>query len=595
MAAIESPMLFHPGTIDQPGKQIAQSLHGRWGGGAYDFAVADVWMFVGTNPIVTMWGGLTITDPVRVLREARQRGMRMIVVDPRRTELAAMADLHIRPRPGEDATLLAGLTQLALASGRYDRAFVSEHVVGVEALGRALTPFQPAYVESRTGVTERDQRAVVEMLLSSRRGCITAGTGANMTPDGTLTESLVIALHTLCGYWRRAGERVGNPGVLVADRPFRAQAEPAAPALGAEIMRSRPLRSTSAGMPTAALADEMLLDSPDRVRAFLNLGGNPVAAWPDQLKTIAAMRALDLLVCFDVRMSATGRYADYVFGSKFALEVPQVTGSERSINAYGAASSLFQVPYAMYSPAIVPTPPGSELVEEWEVLLAVAARLGLTLSVNGSHLLPGERPTTDDLLDLIFGGTRISLDEVRGHEHGHVFDGGEVKIEAPAASGQGLRLQVDHPLVLEALKTLVARPHPAVSYPFRLISRRTRNFKNSSGLDIETLRGSLGVNPAFMNPGDLSDLSLLEGDAIEIRSARSSIKAVVGRDPTVPSGVISMTHACGDGPDRDDEFIEIGSCTGRLVDNTREFDRVTGMPQMTAIPVSVCRVPSTPV
>jgi anaerobic selenocysteine-containing dehydrogenase len=588
MQALGSPMLFHPGTIDQPGKQVAMSLHGRWNGGPYDFGSADVWMFIGTNPVVSMWGGLTVTDPIRSLRDARRRGMRVIVVDPRRTELAALADLHLRPRPGQDAALLAGLVRAVLASGRHDATFVAEHAGGLEALESAVAPFDPHEVEARTGVSPEMQEAAVEVLLSSRRGCITAGTGANMTPWGTLSECLAIALHTLCGYWRRTGERVSNPGALVPHQEFREQAEAAPPAFGANTMRARPLGETSAGMPTAALPDEMLLDGPDRVRAFINLGGNPIAAWPDQLKTIAAMQALDLLVCFDVRMSATARYADYVVASKFALEVPQLTGAERSINMYGATSSQFQMPYAMYSPAVVVTPPGSEVVEEWEVLLAIAGKLGVTIQLAGERLEPGCTPTTEDLYEMLFRGTRVPLAEVRRFEHGHVFDEGPPVVVGPRARGHDLRLQLAHDVVVDALQSLAReRVAEMEAYPFRLISRRMKNAKNSSGLDVETLFAPGSVNPAFMHPDDLRSLGLTAGDSVRIRSERSSIPAIVAADDTLLSGVISMTHAWGDAPERDHEFRSIGSCTSRLVDSTKEFDPITGMPFMTAVPVAV--------
>ena len=348
----------------------------------------------------------------------------------------------------------------------------------------------------------------------------------------------------MCGFWRREGELVTNPGVLIEPYPYRAQPEPAIPAFGDAEMKARPLRQTSAGMPTAALADEMLLDGPDRVRALLCLGGNPVAAWPDQLKTIDAMQALDLLVCFDIRMSATARYADYVIGSKFMLEVPQVTSTERGLRGYGATSSLFPVPFAMYSPAIVRTPDDSELVEEWEVILGISERLGLTLELYGERIEPGDRPTTEELIEIIFAGTRVPLDEVRGYEHGHIFDEGPpVFVEGPAADNE-LRLEVAHPLTVAQLDDLAARTpaDQSVDFPFLLISRRMRDAKNSSGLDIDALRIRHRTNPAFMNPDDLVRLGLTDGDAVEVRSTRAAITAVVAPDEAVPSGVVSMSH-----------------------------------------------------
>ena len=93
-------------------------------------------------------------------------------------------------------------------------------------------------------------------------------------------------------------------------------------------MRVRNLQQTSAGLPTAALADEILLDGPGQVRALINLGGNPALAWPDQLKTITALGKLELLVSLDVRMGPTSRLSHYVLGTKFHLEIPEITLSD---------------------------------------------------------------------------------------------------------------------------------------------------------------------------------------------------------------------------------------------------------------------------
>jgi anaerobic selenocysteine-containing dehydrogenase len=142
--------------------------------------------------------------------------------------------------------------------------------------------------------------------------------------------------------------------------------------------------------------------------------------------------------------------------------------------------------------------------------------------------------------------------------------------------------------VVDALAALATTAVDATrAYPYSLISRRMKNAKNSSGLDVDELRGRHRINPAFVHPDELVSLGLANGDAVEIRSARGAIPAVVIGDDTVPPHVVSMSHAWGDAPERDAEFREIGSCTSRLVDNTREFDAITGMPLMTAVPVSV--------
>ena len=219
--AIGSPMIFSPSTIDQPGKQVAASLHGRWSGTAWSPAEADVWMFIGTNPLFTMWAGTAMHNPAKQLRDGKRRGMKIIVVDPRTTELARSADVHLRPRPGQDPTLLAGLIRGILEKNSYDEEFCKRHVDGLERLRGAVERFDSEYVLARTGVGEKQLNDAVTILSSSKRGGITAGTGPNMAPRGLLSEYLLLSLHTVCGFWRREGDRVPNPGVLAPPRNSR--------------------------------------------------------------------------------------------------------------------------------------------------------------------------------------------------------------------------------------------------------------------------------------------------------------------------------------------------------------------------------------
>ena len=125
MQAIGSPMTFSSGSIDQPGKPMAAALHGRWSGGQQPFHDADVWMLVGANPVISKWGGIPQFNPAKRLHEAKKRGMQLVVIDPRLTECANKADIHLQCKPGEDPTILAGLIRVVIKESLYDEAFVS--------------------------------------------------------------------------------------------------------------------------------------------------------------------------------------------------------------------------------------------------------------------------------------------------------------------------------------------------------------------------------------------------------------------------------------------------------------------------------------
>jgi anaerobic selenocysteine-containing dehydrogenase len=594
MKAIGSNMRFSSGSIDQPGKGIARALHGTWSAGPQPFSESDTWMLVGANPAISMWGGIPQFDPARRLREAKANGMRLIVIDPRRTEAAANADLFLQPKPGEDPTILAGILRVILAEGLHDAEFVASDVEGFDALVEAVAPFTPAYVERRAKVPAADVVAAARMFAAGRRGSVTAGTGPNMAPRGTLTEYLVACIQTVCGRWLREGEPVPNPFVLLPPKVARAQADPPIRAWGfGEQLRVRNLGDNAGGLPTAALSDEILLEGEGRVRALFSLGGNPMAAWPDQLKTYEAMQALDLNVTLDIKMSATAKLCDYVIAPKLSLEVDGTTMPNETIWGYGAATTGYPEPYAQFAPAAVDPPEGSEVVEEWEFFYGLAQRLGLQLKVAGVEVSMDDQPTTDDLHHLMTRKARIPLDEVKQHPHGKIWDDPSIVVHAKE-EGWAHRLQVGHELMMAELAEVAGEPvldHAGYRddevFGYRLVSRRMLDVYNSSGRDIPHLVRKYTYNPAFMNPLDLEAEGFSKGDIIEIDSGHGQILGVVEPAPDVVQGVISMAHSWGDAPKYDSEVRTRGSNTGRLSPVDRDFDPITGLPRMSAIPVNV--------
>jgi anaerobic selenocysteine-containing dehydrogenase len=306
--------------------------------------------------------------------------MQLVVIDPRRTETARRATLHLQPRPGEDAAIVASLLHVILAEGLHDAAFCEENASGLLALRAAVAPFTPEMVASRADVPAAQLREAARVFARAGRGVATAGTGPNMSGNGTLFEYLLLCLNTLCGRWLREGERVANPGTVVPPFPAVAQAMGPWPAWGfGEKLRVRGFTNTAAGMPTTALADEILLEGDGRVRALINLGGNPVAAWPDQQKTLAAMKKLDLLVQIDIKMSATAKLAHYVIAPKHSLEMAGITLNQDYLALYGVGFGYPEA-YGQYTPALTDAPEGSDLLEEWEFFYELAKRMELPLA-----------------------------------------------------------------------------------------------------------------------------------------------------------------------------------------------------------------------
>lgn len=576
-----SPSFYTSVTIDQPAKTTAPARLGMWEAGYQNFRDADVLMAIGYNPMVSSYGavgGLQGTNPFTVMRRAKARGMKLIVVDPRRTELATFADVFLQIRPGEDPTLMAGMINIVLSEGLIDHEFCDSWVSDLDALGRSVDRFTPEYTADRCGIDVDDLVTAVRMFAAGPRGTAGTGTGPNMAPRSSLTEHLMMTLNTICGRVNRAGDILESGMFLYPETPRRAQVIAPRPPVTGHPSRIRGLRGYRGEMPTATLAEEILQPGEGRIRALIVSGGNPAVAWPDQELTMRALRDLELLVVLDHRMTATAEVAHYVIAPKLSLERADIPH---------LMDRWFRAPYTNYSPATVTAT--DDVHNEWEVFWELARRLGSDIPLPGGNVPMDRKPTDDEVIDLAYANSRMPLDEVRAHR-GVVHE--ELAMVAqPADPGASAKFTVAPDDLMDELAIVRREAVGAdTDYPFRLVSRRLKAVLNSLGGELSALRRSAGTtNHAHMNPLDMDELSLVDDDLIEITSPHSSITGVVAASPDVRRGVISMAHSWGGGALTDEKVRDIGTPTSRLVSTSDGHDPVNGMVVQSAIPVRVAR------
>jgi anaerobic selenocysteine-containing dehydrogenase len=596
--SIGTPMQFSPLTIDMPGKNIAYGLHGSWMAPPHGFPKADVGLIVGSNPIVSLLASPS-GHPGNWFKRTRASGARLIVIDPRRSETARRAHLHIQPRPGQDVAIVAAMIRVILEENRHDAEFLAENAGGVSELTDAVAAFTPREAALRAGVESHEIVEAARLFADARYAFGIVGTGSNMSQSGTLIEYLVLCLQTLCGHHPRAGEGVGNPGTLKAASTPKAQVAPPVQAYGiGEPLRVSGLQASLAGAPTAALPDEILTEGVGRVRALISVGGNPAVAWPDQAKALRALRSLDLLVQIDPFMSETAKLAHYVIAPKVMAERPSTSQFAADHAGGGFGRSLA---YGQYAPKLIDPPEGSDVIEEWEFFYGLARRMGYSIALAPmlTYLTPlpgaqpieitsGPKPSTDDLLEIITGGSRIPLSEVKRHPHGKLYldEGLRVAMKDEGWSG---RFELGCAELMEDLGRLGQAPEPIDEAGFRLISRRMAHVYNSSFNARETNRGR-AYNPLFIHPQDLDDLGLVTGDLVEMRSDAGAVVGVTQADDSMRPGCVSMSHAFGSSDPRDD-LRQVGSCTARLLGFEAGFDRYSGQPRMSGIGVSLVAVP----
>jgi anaerobic selenocysteine-containing dehydrogenase len=599
LTGIGSPSFYTTVTIDQPAKSMAMALHGYWRGGCHRVVDSDMVMFVGTNPLQSYLVEavkVPCTNASAYLRDCVRRGLKVIVIDPRRTETAQYAAIHLQVRPGEDPTLLAGMVRVILAEELYDRIFVALNARGLDELRAAVDPFTLDYVERRAGVAANDVAAVARLFARGPRGSVVAGTGPNMAPHPLSTEMLVNVLNTLCGRYAREGEFVNNAGVLGTPHTPRAEAgDPFNFWEGIEQPRVRGLRALNFQQPTAALADEILMPGEGQVRAFICNGGNPAVAFPNQAKVVKALQSLELLVVLDVIMSPTARLADYVFGCKLSLEKPDYS---RHLEWY------FTDAFAQYTPAFIE--PDFDVIEEWEFFWGMAHRMRVPLTLGRAPLgppVPGRpvdidrKPTIEELMEIEAADARIPLERVRRYPSGHVFEDARVRV-APRDPASAGHFDLAPQLFLEDLRKVLGEPivsgggyTEGERFKYRLISRRMREVFNSTGVHLAALNTRGPGNPAYMNPNDMLEDRIGNGDLVQIESASGVIVAIARAEAGLRRGVISMAHSWGDLPEGEDagDRPTLGGCTNRLIADDSDFEPLVGQCRQSAIPVTVRR------
>jgi anaerobic selenocysteine-containing dehydrogenase len=584
LAAFGSRGFYTTMTIDQSAKWVTAERLGMWGAGKQRFFDADVWMWIGTNPLLSLGSPGIANNPALSLRGAKARGLKLIVIDPRRTETALHADLFIQPRPGEDVSIAAGLIRLILENGWHDADFCAGHVAGLEALRAAVEPFTPAYVAARAGIDAEDLRKAAALFAEApRRGIAHAGTGVTMAPRSNLADHLYECLNVICGRYLRAGEAVANMGVLSPVREHRA--EVIGPSRGWE--HGEKGRVGGHGMlfgekMTGTLANEILMPGPGQIRAFFVDGGNPASAVPDQRKFVRALKGLDLLVTIDPVMSTTAQLSHYV--------LPPTTFYEHADMATPFYETFFfDRPFAAYTPAVTAPPPDAEVADDWLYFWEIARRLGRDIRFFGEPLGLDRAPTADRLHSILLTGAPVSFETIASRA-GQPLDLPPV-IVAPA-SPDGGRFAVAPPDVIAELAEVHAgrlAPGRDDRFPLSLIVRRLREVSNSMYHELPAIRQRMPYNPAYLHPEDLAALGLAAGDHARILSDHGEIPAIVAADPSLRRGMVSMAHGWGGLPDDGAGYDKVGAYTGLLISTDRDLEAINAMPRQSAIPVRVER------
>lgn len=498
-------------------------------------------LLLGTNPLVT--NGMTLLQRrPRIagdIKAIQRNGGKVVVVDPRRTETAKVADEHVPIRPGTDLFLLVAMIRRILETGRFDAAFAERHTVGLDAWRRLAALLDAERAADVTGLPHTQIERLADGFAAADGAFATTRVGVQTSHNTTLTEWAVMTLNAITGNIDRPGGVYFNPGVL--DVPalieqFTKRRNPALSRIGG-------YPQIFGGPPATVLADDVLSDDPDRIRALVVVAGNPVITFPNTAKIEAALRRLDLLVCVDLYLSDTATFAHYV--------LPAATMYEKGALHF-LTSNFEPYPFIEWKPKVVE--PSGEARSEWEIFKALA-RAARVPFLNDPLL---------DKLARLFDRVGVGFDESWLYRYllfGKMRLGrlqqtaGGIKL-ADIRWGEFLRqgLRTPDGKIHLAPSDFVAalpdalREPPAASpeFPLLLISgaRRLAAY-NTWTHNIPALMDKMKGNWATLNPADAARIGVKTGQRVRVTSPVGSVEIGAVISPDIREGVVAIHQFWG--------------------------------------------------
>ena len=532
-AAIGTPAKFSPLTIDGTAKVLISELMGGSSAltGRPDYDGAALVMLIGSNPVVSHGHTVGMPNPTGAIRDLAKRAQ-VWVVDPRHTETARLATRHLAPRPGTDYAVLAFLVREVLRSG------VEVLVQGVDELAAAVEPFTLAHAAAVADVSQAKLSELLAAVRQAGRIAIDTGTGVTMSASANVTQWLSWALLILTDSMNRPGGYWFHPGFAYQLEAFELPISPPEGTFGPGP-RSRP--ETQAFLrewPCAVLPDEILAGN---IRAFLNLGGSLVTAFPDAGSLVPALKQLDVFATTEILPNETTALSTHVLPTKDQLERPDVT----------LWDILSPRVCAQHTSAVVDAV--GERRSMWWVLAEIGRRLG--------HQLADTSLSDDAMLASLAGGGRCTFEELA--EAGYVEAPRE--LPAPWVERHVERLggwRLAPPLLVDQLAGLW-EPAQLV-----LVPRRQRRRLNSQ---LEYLGESAEV---FVHPDDAAAAGVVDGRSVIVRSEHGELTGIAKVDPSIRRGAVSVPHGHAD-------------ANVNLLTSKDDIDLVTGMTRYSGVPVTL--------
>ncbi len=528
-AALGSRNVYTASTVDQMPKHVSC---GYLFGHPLAIPVPDVdrtdfLLVLGADPYSSNGSLWTAPDLPGRLRALRERGGHLVVVDPRRSRTARVADRHLSIRPGTDVYLLLALVHELFAAGLVSPGRLADHLNGLDALAELVAPATPEALAPCCGIDAGEIRTLARELAAARRAAVYGRIGTTTVAAGTVTSWLVDVLNVLTG-------NLDRPGGAMFPLPahgHRGRGSGPGFTTGRWRSRVRGLPEVLGELPAVTLVDEIETPGEGQVRALVTVAGNPALSVPGGDRLGAALSTLDFMVSVDPYLNATTRHADVI--------LPPPPPAEQS--HYDLSFYHFSVRnVANFSPPVRPLSPGA--LDEADILL----RLIAILSGRGSwQSIVDGRAQAEKLVDdkLRAGPYGLTLDKLREHPHGIDLGPLEERIPEILRTPSGRIELYAEPIAAEVRRLTAAGS--STGRGLVLIGRRHLRSNNSWMGNVPALAKGASLCTLLVHPSDAARLGLVDGGRADVRSRAGAVEAIVEVSDAIAPGVVSLPHGFG--------------------------------------------------
>ena len=536
-----------------------------------DIDHTDFMLILGGNPLASNGSIMTVPDVEKRLKAIQARGGKVVVVDPRRSETAAIADQHLFVRPGGDAALLFGLLNTLFAENLTRASHLP--VDGLDDVRRAIAGFTAEAMSRQCALPAEQIRQLARDFAAADRAVCYGRMGVSTQAFGTLCHWLVQLINLVTG-------NLDRPGGALCTTPA---VDLVASTSGGHFNRwqSRVSGRPEYGgeLPVSALAEEMLTEGEGQIRALVTVAGNPVLSTPNGRQLEQALDGLEFMVSVDLYINETTRYADLILPSTSALENDH----------YDTTFNMFAVRnVSRFNRAILPKPDGA--LHDWEIFVGLAKAFAAHTGVALKPTLPPAQMIDFGLRAGVYGDTsshQLSVAMLAEHPHGVDLGPLTPNLAARLKTAKG-RVQAAPAVILADLARFTAQPLPP-SDEVLLIGRRHVRSNNSWMHNYHRLVKGKPRHQLLMHPEDLARRQLSDGQRVKVSSRIGMIEVEVAASLDMMPGVVSLPHGWGHGRPGVQMTIasrQPGASANDLTDE-RQLDELSGNAALNGVPVHV--------